>query len=135
MAARYSRAFMPLSKVREKEFLSRPMGCKGIGFSFVRCKPGEGATYVHRHKVQEEVFIALKGDGTIILDGKRIKMPEGTIVRVGPTVWRALGNDSKSDVVFMVLGAVPPKNFPLGGRTLLGDGIPNRKKVPRWKTA
>ena len=46
MAARYSRAFMPLSKVKEKEFLSRPMGCKGIGFSFVRCKPGEGATYV-----------------------------------------------------------------------------------------
>ena len=44
MAARYSRAFMPLSKVKEKEFLSRPMGCKGIGFSFVRCKPGEGAT-------------------------------------------------------------------------------------------
>ena len=63
MAARYSRAFMPLSKVKEKEFLSRPMGCKGIGFSFVRCKPGEGATYVHRHKVQEEVFIALEGDG------------------------------------------------------------------------
>ena len=135
MAARYSRAFMPLSKVKEKEFLSRPMGCKGIGFSFVRCKPGEGATYLHRHKVQEEVFIALKGDGTIILDGKRIKMPEGTIVRVGPTVWRALGNDSKSDVVFMVLGAVPPKNFPLDGRTLLGDGIPNRRKVPRWKKA
>jgi uncharacterized cupin superfamily protein len=135
MAARYSRAFMPLNKVTEKEFLSRPMGCKGIGFSFVRCKPGEGATYVHRHKVQEEVFIALRGDGTIILDGKRIKMPEGTIVRVGPTVWRALGNDSKSDVVFMVLGAVPPKNFPLGGRTLLGDGIPNRRKVPRWKKA
>lgn len=135
MAARYSRAFMPLGKVKEKEFLSRPMGCKGIGFSFVRCKPGEGATYVHRHKVQEEVFIALKGDGTIILDGKRIKMPEGTIVRVGPTVWRALGNDSKSDVVFMVLGAVPPANFPLGGRTLLGDGIPNRRKVPRWKKA
>jgi uncharacterized cupin superfamily protein len=135
MAARYSRAFMPLNKVTEKEFLSRPMGCKGIGFSFVRCKPGEGATYVHRHKVQEEVFIALRGDGTIILDGKRIKMPEGTSVRVGPTVWRALGNDSKSDVVFMVLGAVPPKNFPLGGRTLLGDGIPNRRKVPRWKKA
>jgi len=135
MAARYSSAFMPLNKVTEKEFLSRPMGCKGIGFSFVRCKPGEGATYVHRHKVQEEVFIALRGDGTIILDGKRIKMPEGTIVRVGPTVWRALGNDSKSDVVFMVLGAVPPKNFPLGGRTLLGDGIPNRRKVPRWKKA
>jgi len=135
MAARYSKVFMPLREVKEKEFLSRPMGCKGIGFSFVRCKPGEGATYVHRHKVQEEVFIALKGEGTIILDGKRIKMPQGTIVRVGPTVWRALGNDSKRDAVFMVLGAIPPKEFPLGGRTLLADGIPNRKKIPRWKKA
>ncbi len=100
------------------------MGCKGIGFSFVRCKPGEGATYVHRHKVQEEVFIALKGDGTIILDGKRIKMPEGTIVRVGPTVWRALGNDSKSDVVFMVLGAVPPANFPWAEGPFWATGFP-----------
>jgi len=133
MASGYAKRFMPLSRVKEKEFLSRPMGCKGVGFSFVRCKPGQGATYVHRHRVQEEVFIALKGDGTILLDGKRIKMPEGTVVRVGPKVWRALGNDSKKDVVFMVLGAIPPKGFPLGGRTLLGDGIPNRDKVPRWK--
>ena len=124
---------MPLSKVKEKEFLSRPLGCKGVGFSFVRCKPGEGATYVHRHKVQEEVFLTVQGNGTIILDGKRIAMPEGTIVRVGPTVYRAIRNDSNNDVVYMILGAIPPKNFPLGGRTLLGDGIPNRKKVPRWK--
>jgi uncharacterized cupin superfamily protein len=99
-AARYTKGFMPLSKVKEKEFLSRPMGCKGVGFSFVRYKPGEGATYVHRHKVQEEVFITLKGTGSIILDGKRVSMPEGTVIRVGPTVYRALGNDSKKDVVY-----------------------------------
>jgi hypothetical protein len=55
------------------------------------------------------------------------------MIRVGPTVYRALGNDSKRDVVYMILGAIPPKNFPLGGRTLLGDGIPNRKKVPCWR--
>lgn len=56
---------MPLSKVKEKEFLSRPMGCKGVGF--------------------------------------------------------------------LILGAVAPKNFPLGGRTLLGDGIANRAKMPGGK--
>ncbi len=132
-SARYAKTFMPLSKVKEKEFLSRPLGCKGVGFSFVRYKPGQGATYVHRHKVQEEVFLTVQGNGTLILDGKRIAMPEGTIVRVGPTVYRAIGNDSKNDVVYMILGAIPPKNFPLGGRTLLGDGIPNRTKVPRWR--
>ena len=109
------------------------MGCTALGFSFVRYKPGEGATYVHRHKVQEEVFITLRGAGTLILDDERISMPEGTMVRVGAEVYRALGNDSNEDVVFMILGAVPPVNFPLGGRTLLGDGIPDREKVPRWK--
>ena len=131
--ARYAKLFVPLSKVKEKEFLSRPMGCKGVGFSFVRYKPGAGATYVHRHRVQEEVFATLKGTGTIVLDGRRHSMPQGTIVRVSPRVYRAIGNDSKRDVIFIIMGAIPPKNFPLGGRTLLGDGIPNRKIVPRWK--
>jgi len=135
MAKGYTMIKMPLGKVKEKEFLSRSMECKGVGFSFVRYKSGEGATYVHRHKVQEEVFITLKGTGSLILDGKRISMPEGTCIRVAPRVYRALGNDSKKDVVYMILGAVPPKNFPPGGRTLLGDGIPNRKKVPHWKKA
>lgn len=130
---RYTKFYMPLGKVKEKEFLSRPMGCKGVGFSFVRYKPGEGATYVHRHRVQEEVFITLKGTGSIILDGRRHSMPEGTIMRVAPQVYRALGNDSKRDVLYLILGGVPPKQFPLGTRTLFGDGIPNRKKIPRWK--
>jgi uncharacterized cupin superfamily protein len=56
-ATRYSKGFMPLSKVKEKEFLSRPLGCKGVGFCFVRYKPGEGATYMHRHKVQERCLL------------------------------------------------------------------------------
>ena len=131
--ARYTKLRLPLNKVKEKEFLSRPMGCKGVGFSFVRYKPGEGASYVHRHRVQEEIFITLKGAGSIILDGRRHALPEGTIMRVSPQVYRALGNDSKRDVLYLILGGIPPKQFPLGTRTLFGDGIPNRKKVPRWK--
>lgn len=131
--SKYATIFMPLDNVKEKQFVSRALGCKGVGLSYLRCRPGEGATYVHRHRVQEEVFVVLKGTGTIILDGKRISMPEGTIVRVSPTVYRAIGNDSDKDVIVMALGAVPPKKFPFGGRTLLGDGIPNRNKVPRWK--
>jgi uncharacterized cupin superfamily protein len=60
-AAKYTKGFMPFRKVKEKEFLSRPLGCRAVGFSLVRYKPGQGAAYVHRHKVQEEVFITLKG--------------------------------------------------------------------------
>src|SRR5438445_12699590 len=113
MATRYSKMVLPFNQIKEKEFLSRPMGCRGVGFSFVRYKSGEGATYVHRHKVQEEVFITLKGTGSIILDGKPISMPEGTIVRVARRVYRALRNDSNKDVIYMMLCAMPPKKFQL----------------------
>ena len=98
-ATRYTKIFLPLSKLKDKEFVARGVGCKGVGFSFVRYKPGDGASYVHRHKVQEEVFITLKGTGSIILDGRRISMPEGTVIRVGPKVYRALGNDSNKDAL------------------------------------
>lgn len=36
MTRGYSKSFMPLNAVKEKEFLSRSMGCKGVGFSYVR---------------------------------------------------------------------------------------------------
>ena len=133
MTTKYKKLYLPLGKVKGREFLARAMGCKGVGVSLMRLKPGEGASYVHRHKVQEEVFVILKGTGTILLDGRRHSLPEGTLVRVGPTVYRAMGNTSRRDVVYMILGAIPPKNFPLGGRTLLGDGIPNRKRTVHWK--
>ncbi len=133
MKTKYKKLYLPLGKVKGREFLARAMGCQAVGVSLMRLKPGEGASYVHRHKVQEEVFIILKGAGTILLDGRRHSMPEGTMVRVAPTGYRAMGNTSRRDVVYMVLGAIPPKNFPLGGRTLLGDGIPNRKRTVRWK--
>ena len=133
MKTKYKKLYLPLGKVKGREFLARAMGCQGVGVSLMRLKPGEGASYVHRHKVQEEVFIILKGTGTILLDGRRHSLPEGTMVRVAPTVYRAMGNTSRRDVVYMVLGAIPPKNFPLGGRTLLGDGIPNRKRTVHWK--
>lgn len=74
----YTKNWMPLGEVKDKKFLSRPMDCKGVGFSFVRYRSGEGATYGHCHKVQEEVFITLKATGSLILDGKRFSMPEGT---------------------------------------------------------
>ena len=133
VSRKYTKFSMPLNKVKEKAFLSRPMGCKGVGIGLVRYKPGTGAGYVHRHRVQEEVFMTLRGRGSIILDGKRHSMSEGTVVRVAPTVYRAIGNDSRKDVIFLIAGGIPPKKFPLGARTLLGDGIPNRKKNPKWK--
>ena len=130
---KYRKIHLPLRAVKGREFLSRSMGCEGVGLSLVRFKPGEGATHFHRHRVQEELYMTLKGTGSIILDGRRHAMPEGTIVRVAPSANRAIGNDSKRAVVFLIMGGIPPKKFPPGGRTLFGDGVPDRSRVPKWK--
>ena len=132
-AAKYNKLALPLSKVKGREILARRIGCKGVGFSLVRFKPGQGAEFVHRHKSQEEIYMALQGKGSVVLDGRRHSMPEGTILRVSPKVERAIGNDSNRDVVFLIVSGVPPKAFPAGTRGLFGDGVPNRKKLVKWR--
>jgi hypothetical protein len=133
MAAAYSKMFLPLSQVKEKEFLLRSRACKGVGLQLSPLQVRRGATYVHHKVAGRGIYLSLQETGSIIFHGKRISMPEGTMVRVAPKVDRALGNDSDKEVIYMILGAVPQKELPTGNRTLLGDGIPNRKKVPRWK--
>jgi hypothetical protein len=58
-----------------------------------------------------EGSLSLKGTGSLILDGQRISIPEGICIRVAPKVYRALVNDSKKGVDYMILGAVPPKKL------------------------
>jgi hypothetical protein len=89
-----------LIQVKEKEFLLRPLGCSPDGAQLWALALGARGG-----------FITLKGTGTIILDGKRIVMPEATCIRVAPKVNGALANDSKNDVVFMILGALPPQGL------------------------
>jgi uncharacterized cupin superfamily protein len=92
MLSGYPECFCRWFELRKRSFIT-PYRLQRRGFGFVRCKPGEGATYVHRQEPQEEVFITLKGTGSIVLDGKRISMPGGTMIRIAPKVYRALGND------------------------------------------
>jgi hypothetical protein len=44
----------------------------------------------HAHDGQEEVYLALRGDGEIEIEGERHRLDPDTMVRVGPTVRRKL---------------------------------------------
>ena len=61
-------------------------------------------------------------------------LAEGIIIRVLRRSTEPSA-DSQKDLVYRILGVIAATNFSLGGRTLLGDGIANRKKVPRWEKA
>ena len=108
------------------------MDCKGVGFSVVQQKP-VGARRIYTGTSFRKSVYDLERNRLDYFGRQAHFHARRHDDSHCAEVYRALGNDSDRDVIYMLLGAAPPKNFPAGNRTLLGDGIPNRNKVPRWK--
>jgi uncharacterized cupin superfamily protein len=113
--------------------LKNDLGLKAIGVSLSRMEPGTGYPFFHAHKEQEEIFLCLKGTGTILLNDKEITMKPGDILRVGPNVPRALGNRTKEPCTFLLLGALPAQKYKNDeSPMLIDDGIEMTEKYPDW---
>ena len=84
---------------------------ESFGMNIIDMPPGAGEQYPdhnHEHDSQEEVYLAVKGSGRIVLnDGEEeIPLDGETIVRVGPSVKRKIfsGDDGMR---LLALGGVP----------------------------
>ncbi|MGN1213882.1 MAG: cupin domain-containing protein [Bacteroidaceae bacterium] len=73
-----------------KTFLKEAMNISSAEISFGSLDNGEATPFSHHHKQNEEIYIFLKGDGTITLDDTDINITEGSIVRVSPSVSRKI---------------------------------------------
>ena len=105
-----------------------------LGIGFVRLPAGKGYTFLHKHEFQEEIYIVLSGKGIIYLDGELLSLSQGDVVRVNPEVNRALTADEKSELVCIIMGALPVDGFPRfpKNNTLIDDGIPDWENLPPW---
>ena len=56
--------------------------------------------FVHYHKKNEEIYIALSGNGTAVLDGEKIEFSEGDVIKVAPSVKRQFSASSDSPVSY-----------------------------------
>lgn len=54
---------------------------------------GKFAPFVHAHKMNEEVYIIVRGKGVFYVDGQEFPIREGSMVRVAPKGARALKAD------------------------------------------
>jgi mannose-6-phosphate isomerase-like protein (cupin superfamily) len=63
---------------------------------------------------QEEVYVALRGSGTLDVDGERYPIDQDHIVRVGPTVKRKVvpGPDG---IRLLAIGGTPGEAYETGG--------------------
>ena len=59
----------------------------------------------HKHKQNEEVYIILKGEGKMIIDGQDIIVKEGSVIKVAPQASRTIENTSDNEFQFICIQA------------------------------
>jgi mannose-6-phosphate isomerase-like protein (cupin superfamily) len=61
----------------------------------------------HRHKVQEQIYHVLEGEGLMELDGERTVVRAQDVIHIPPGVEHALYNTGLRDLVFLVITTPP----------------------------
>lgn len=111
-----------------KLFLREAMRLTGAEISMNRMPPGRAVPFMHRHRVNEEIYIFIAGEGEFQVDDEHFRVRPGTVVRVDPVAarsWRSTGAAPLDYIVIQV---------PAGGYTGAGaidDGVVLDKK-PAW---
>ena len=79
-----------LDRVGEARYVRQELGAAQTGLTHYRLLPGRRQGWAHRHGVTEEIYVALGGDGCIIVDGDPIELRPLVAVRVAPRSVREL---------------------------------------------
>jgi quercetin dioxygenase-like cupin family protein len=84
----------------------RSLGVDSFGVNLVEIEPG-GTIPEHDEvaRDQEELFVVLDGDATMVVDGERRPAPAGTFVRVEPEATRTVANDGETAVSVLIVSA------------------------------
>lgn len=67
----------------------------------------KGYVKPHKHKVQEQIYHVLEGEGLMELDGERLVVRRHDVVFIPPGVEHAIYNTGLADLVFLVITTPP----------------------------
>ena len=86
-----------------KAFLHDLLGLTSCEISINSMKKGVKLPFNHKHKQNEEIYIFLKGEGSMTLDNEVIQVKEGSCVKVMPNAVRTM--ESKTDLQYICVQA------------------------------
>ena len=89
--------------VESKIFLGQELGMTGAEVSLQCLAAGEDAPFLHSHKTHEEIYVIISGKGEYEVDGEKMAVSEGSVIRVAPAGVRALRNTSDNEMVMMCI--------------------------------
>ncbi|MEW5850985.1 MAG: cupin domain-containing protein [Myxococcota bacterium] len=95
----------PRLPTKGKSFLREHLGLTGMEVSVNSFPPGATMPFVHRHRVNEELYLFLSGTGEFRVDDAIFPVGEGTVVRVAPGGHRVYRNTGTTPLVFLVVQA------------------------------
>ncbi len=129
----YHKAHFDWSELPPLTSPRRLLGLKGVALGLINLPAGQGYTFTHTHREQEEVYMVLEGSGRLLVDDEMIPLTAGDMVQVDPHSKRALKNDGDTPLRIICAGGVPagyPKNP--DARYLIDDGVPDYDDIPPW---
>ena len=91
----------PDVKIPGKVFGGTALHATGGDFSFQVFQPGTETGFLHTHKVHEELYFFLGGQGEFQVDGKIIPVGDGSVVRVAPEGERSVRNNGTEPLVML----------------------------------
>jgi uncharacterized cupin superfamily protein len=87
--------------------LRQELGVTTFGLNAIALAPGQ-AGRIHRHARQEEVYLVLEGELSLLVEGEEHRLGRGALARVAPGVRRQLVNRRPERVVLLALGGAQP---------------------------
>lgn len=92
------------------KMLVNPKTAKSEGFDYrISSYQPKGYVAPHRHRVQEQVYHVLEGEGLMELDGERHVVRRHDVIHIPPGVEHAIYNSGLEDLVFIV-ATTPPSD-------------------------
>jgi quercetin dioxygenase-like cupin family protein len=83
--------------------LRRELGVNGFGMNVIRLAPRQRGR-IHSHREQEEVYLVLEGELTLVVEGDEQVLRADQVARVGPGIRRQLVNAGPARLVLVALG-------------------------------
>lgn len=80
------------------------LGVSGFGINVITLQPRQRLR-VHVHESQEEAYVVLEGELTLVVEGEEHRLGRGHFARVGPATRRQVVNRGPERLVMLVVGA------------------------------
>ncbi|MDE7094997.1 MAG: cupin domain-containing protein [Anaeroplasmataceae bacterium] len=86
-----------------REELHNQLSLTGAEISFNELPTGSGVPFVHSHKQNEEIYIILDGEGSVIIDNETIALTKGDCLRISPKAKRQFSAGKEKSISYLCI--------------------------------